>query len=235
MRTIESKNGFFDLISARQRGSFVADLQPVEIRARDLLSQPGKALAGAYFPTSAVISMLCRSKGDTVDVRGVGREGMLGSAALGAGELRFEAVCQIGGTMLHMPGTTFRRHTARSPSLRSALSAYASEVLAFTTQSVACNALHTIDRQCARWLLVTQDRAGTAEFSLTHELLARMLGVRRSGISVAVSHLQRSGFVRYKSGIMTIVDRGGLERASCDCYREATMQRPLSRQARPAR
>lgn len=98
-------------------------------------------------------------------------------------------------------------------------------VLSFMTQSVACNGLHSVAQRCARWLLVTRDRVGAIEFSLTHELLARMLGVQRSGVSIAVKRLARLGLIDYRFGRVRIVEARGLERESCDCYRIIVRER----------
>jgi CRP-like cAMP-binding protein len=219
MRATYPTNHLLDLMEPHQGDVFAEDLQSMDIGPRDSLSMSGGALKRVYFPTGAVISVLCHSGRDTMDVRGVGREGMLGSEGLAAAERRFEIVCQIGGTMLHMGIAAFKRHAKQSIGLQSLMSMYSAGVMTTTTQSVACNALHTIGQQCARWLLVTHDRVGQVDFTLTHALLARMVGARRPGVSIAVSAFQRAGLIRYRLGRVGIIDRAGLESQSCDCYR----------------
>ena len=95
---------------------------------------------------------------------------------------------------------------------------YAAYSLRYAHQSVACNALHSVEERMCRWLLMTQDRVGKDEFWLTHELLAAMLGVRRQSVSVVAGTLQKAGFIAYRHGVMRVVDRKGLEAASCECY-----------------
>lgn len=212
-----------------KRQAFIADLAPSSIRAHDRLSLRGSALPTVFFPVGAVISAICVSGDAEMDVHGVGREGMIGGQDMFALERsRFDLVCQIGGGILSMPAFTFGRHVADSAELRKILSIYAKGVLTFTTQSVACNGLHSVAQRCARWLLVTRDRVGGAEFSLTHELLARMFGVRRSGVSIAVKRLAHLDLIRYQFGRVRIVDPRRLETESCDCYRVVEQERRRS-------
>lgn len=203
-----------------KRQAFIADLVPNNIRAHDRLSSRGSALPTVFFPVGAVISAVCVSGDAEMDVHGVGREGMIGGQDMFAlKRSRFDLVCQIGGGILSMPALTFGRHLASSAELRKILSMYAKGVLTFTTQSVACNGLHSVAQRTARWLLVTRDRVGAVEFSLTHELLARMFGVRRSSVSIAVKRLARLALIRYQFGRVRIIDARRLESESCDCYR----------------
>lgn len=219
MRSATTQNALLQAISPSERKAFVGDLDHVEIQAHDLVSAAGKRLAKTYFPISAVISALCGSNGKIMEVHGVGCEGLLGPGVLFAAEqTRFDWTCQIGGSMLCMPSSLFEQHVRTNAGLQRAVALYSMGVIGFLTQSVACNGLHTIAQRCARWLLITGDRVDAPEFSLTHELLARMLGVRRSGISVAVHRLQRMGIIRYRFGSIAILDRVRLERESCECY-----------------
>lgn len=154
-----------------------------------------------------------------MEVHGVGREGILGPSVLFVAEqTRFQWVCQISGTMLIMPSARFEQHARENAELRRAVALYSMGVVSSLTQSVACNGMHSIAQRCARWLLVTSDRVGASDFSLTHELLARMLGVQRSGVSIAVGRLQGLGIIQYRLGQVSIRDRNGLEDESCECY-----------------
>lgn len=212
-----------------ERQAFLGDLSSVSIRAHDRLSLRDKALPSVFFPVGAVISALWVSEDAEMEVHGVGREGMIGGQDMFSLERsRFDLVCQIGGGILSMPSLTFGRHVRSSVGLRDILSTYSMDVLSFMTQSVACNGLHSVAQRCARWLLVTRDRVGAVEFSLTHELLARMLGVRRSGVSIAVGRLARLGLIDYRFGRVRIVDARGLERESCDCYRVVVREKRRS-------
>ena len=214
------RNQLIQSIPAASRLSFVADLQSIDIDARSRLANAGSPMLTVYFPIGAVISAVFESKGASMEIHGVGLDGMLGADITFAPErIRFDLVCQIAGPMLSMPYGTFKAHTQRNAALARALALYSMSVLAFLTQSAACNALHPIAQRCARWLLVTSDRVGALDFALTHELLARMLGAHRPGVSVAVARLQRLRLIVYRLGSIRILDKTRLEVESCECYR----------------
>ena len=216
---MDGRNHLLQELTLKERRPLFADLTRVEIASSEVLPATSERHAHVYFPTGAVLASVCASNGAAVEVRGVGIEGMLGLAALHAAEHpRFELACQIGGTLLRMPASAFVQHLARDESLRRIIARYSTNALTFMTQSVACNGLHSVARRCARYLLTTGDRSGSETFALTHDLLARMLGVRRAGVSVAVSRLQRLGAVRYRLGAVTIIDRMRLEDEACECY-----------------
>ena len=220
MRHLPERNGLIQSIPSRYRKALLADLNRVEIKAHGCIFAAGEQLTSTCFPTTAVISALCGSNGKCMEVHGVGREGMLGPSVLFAGEqTRFDWVCQIGGAMLIMPSPLFEQHAQANAGLRRAVALYSLGAISSLTQSVACNGMHSIAQRCARWLLVTGDRVGASDFSLTHELLARMLGVQRSGVSVAVGRLQDLGIIHYRLGRVSIRDRNRLELESCECYR----------------
>lgn len=220
MLNLHQRNSLLQSISVSDRKRFVGDLEPLEIKVHDQVPTHGKPLAITYFPAGAVISALCGSNGKTIEVHGVGREGILGPNVLFAREqTRFELVCQISGSILYMSSSRFEEHMHTNAGLQRAVALYSLSVINSLTQSIACTGLHSIAQRCARSLLVTADRVDAMEFSLTHELLARMLGVRRSGVSVAVHRLQDLGIIAYRFGRIGILDRRGLELESCECYR----------------
>ena len=107
----------------------------------------------------------------------------------------------------------------RADPLRGLAQRYAQALFTQVTQQVACNGLHSVEERCSRWMLLTHDRVGSDDFPLTQEFLAQMLGVRRASVTVAASALQHAGFIRYYRGRVTVIDREGLEDASCECYR----------------
>ena len=117
-----------------------------------------------------------------------------------------------------MKATLFKKELARSASMRTVMLRYAHAFFNQVAQSAACNHFHPIEQRCCRWLLMTHDRMNSDEFLLTQEFLAMMLGVQRTGVTVAAGALQRAGLIRYKRGNVTIIDRRGLERRSCECY-----------------
>lgn len=158
--------------------------------------------------------------GRTVEVATVGNEGFIGINALFGGD---RALC---GALVKVPDATayamtvsaFQREMNRRGPFSKLINRYAQGFVAFLVQSVACNALHSAEERCARWLLSTRDRVGRNEFSLTQEFLAVMLGVRRPTVTLAVGALQRAGLIDFGHRRMVIVDRAGLEAASCECY-----------------
>ena len=125
---------------------------------------------------------------------------------------------QVPGIGLRMKASLFKKELARSASMRAVMLHYAHAFFNQVAQSAACNQFHSIEQRCCRWMLMTHDRMQSDEFLLTQEFLAMMLGVQRTGITVAAGALQRAGLIRYKRGNVTIIDRHGLIRRSCECY-----------------
>jgi CRP-like cAMP-binding protein len=174
-----------------------------------------------YFPTTCVLSAVTiMREGTTVEIGTVGYEGVGGvQVALHMRRVPGEMVCQVEGDAYVMDAASFETAVERLPQLRIAVYRYLQSLLNLMSQSIACNRLHGLFERCARWLLMTRDRAGSDSFYLTQEYLAYMLGVRRSGVSIAANTLAQAGFIRYRRGNITILDGEGLESASCECYR----------------
>lgn len=183
-----------------------------------------QALEYVYFPINGVTSMLATmADGSAVEAGTVGREGMIGAqSAFGSARMMERWISQVPGLSARMTVGDFRMQFRRNPTLRIVVQRYVQSYMAFLAQSVACNSLHLIVERCARWLLLTHDRAGRDVFSLTHEFLALMLGVRRPGVSLAAATLADGGLIAYARGNVTIRDRAGLEAASCECYQITT-------------
>jgi CRP-like cAMP-binding protein len=154
-----------------------------------------------------------------VEIATVGNEGMLGLPVfLGGGSIPARVFCQIEGEALRMRAERFREHVRRHEPVREVLGRYTQALFNFVAQSAACNRVHPVQKRCARWMLITQDRIGRDTFPLTQEFLALMLGTRRAAVNTAASALQRAGFIRYQRGQVSISDRRGLEGAACECY-----------------
>lgn len=213
------QNSLLRALSAESRNSLVADLEIMSIPYRQVLYRPNDAARFVYFPLSGVISLLAMTaNGSGVEVASVGREGMANvNLFLGVDHAQGEAVCQVPATVGRLSSADLKKHTHNGGELSQLLLRYTSAYLGQLSQSVACSRLHPLEERCARWLLMMQDRAGD-QFPVTHEFLSNMLGVRRATVTVAAGIHQKAGLIRYTRGKMTILDRRGLEAASCDCY-----------------
>jgi len=197
------------------------DLKTVPLKFRISLHEPGDKMPYVYFPNTGVISMLTvLADGFAVEIATIGNEGMTDlSVFLGLEASDSRLLIQVPGTAMRMESDRFLDHVEQMPILRALLGYYAVSLFALVAQSAACNRMHPIVERCARWLLMTHDRVDAAAFPMTHNFLAEMLGVRRPSVSVAAEALQDAGFITYHRGKVTVLDRTGLEAASCECYR----------------
>jgi CRP-like cAMP-binding protein len=205
-------------------------LDTMPLPFKHILHEPGETLRLIYFPGGGVCSITQAMKNQRmVEVATVGNEGFIGLSALFGGDRVFSGafVKVPDGAAQVMTVGTFRREMKREGRFSQVINGYAHVFVAFLTQSVACNALHSVEQRCARWLLTTRDRVGRNEFPLTQELLALMLGVHRPTVTLAASSLQRARLIEYERGRVVILDRAGLEGASCECY--AVMKRHFAR------
>jgi CRP-like cAMP-binding protein len=196
-------------------------LEPVELRLGAVLAEAEEPFRHVYFPETSVASVVnIMADGSIVEVGTIGREGMVGlSVFLDAGATPSRTVVQIAGAARRMDASTFAAELGERPTLQRMLHRYTHAYLTQVAQTAACNRMHNIGQRCARWLLMTHDRAGEDTFSLTQEFLSFMLGVRRAGVTEAAGALQAAGLIRYSRGRVSILDRPGLEDASCECYR----------------
>jgi hypothetical protein len=172
------------------------------------------------FPLYGVASQLATMRdGNLVEVGPIGREGTTGLPLfLGATTTPIDTLMQVPGESMRMSAGDFREAVDRLPGLRRGLQLYAESTVTSMAWWVACNRVHMIEQRLARWLLMTHDRVLGDNFSITQDFLAQMMGVRRASVSDAASQMQESGYIRYLRGIMTIVDRLGLEELTCECY-----------------
>jgi CRP-like cAMP-binding protein len=186
----------------------------------EVLCDGGKPIRHVYFPIGAFISLVTILDGKPVlEVGMVGREGMLGAQmALGVASEPLYAVVQGSGSAWRIGSLAFRRELSRNVALRESLQRYLHVTMTQLAGSAACLRFHQIGPRLARWLLMTQDRANSGNFRVTHDFLAFMLGVRRVGITTAAADLQRRGLVKYHRGDVTVLNRGRLEKAACGCY-----------------
>jgi CRP-like cAMP-binding protein len=209
-------------LPARDRGHFLAACDRVTLSFGDVLSQSGARIDYCYFPTEGYVALIKMvGKSSTLAVGLVGREGFCGvSLVLGVDVALVEVLIQGEGTALRIDAADLVKECARSPVLRRSLNRYVGVHIARLAQSVACQRHHVLEARLARWLLMTADRSTTSkQFRATHTNLAYMLGVGRSIVSAAAESFQSFGLIAYTRGQITILDRAGLQKASCECYR----------------
>jgi CRP-like cAMP-binding protein len=193
---------------------------PVQLAMADILCEGGKAIRHVYFPIESFISMVTILDGKPVlEVGMVGREGMLGAQmALGVTREPLYAIVQGPGPSWRIGESAFRRELKSNKPLKDTLGQYLHVTGTQLAGSAACLRFHRIGPRLARWLLMTQDRANSSSFRVTHEFLAFMLGVRRVSVTTAAADLQRQTLVKYHRGDIEILNRLGLENAACSCY-----------------
>ena len=198
----------------------LAGLEPVKLTFGEVLYEPGEPIRHTYFPNDCLVSLLAVVEGRTVlEVGLVGSEGMVGiPLALGIGVSPVRALVQKTGTAMRTKSARFLHEFRRNPSLQRELFLYTHAAMAQATQIAVCSRFHLLEARLARSLLMTCDRARSNDFRLTHEFLARMLGVRRVGVTKAAGALQQRKLISYSRGDIRILDRKGLEAASCRCY-----------------
>jgi hypothetical protein len=214
-------NAVLDLLPADEADGLAPLLTRRHVPQGTIVYNDVTPLEIVHFPLTCVLSAVTiMREGTTVEIGTIGREGVGGvQSALHIRRVPGELVCQVEGDAFVMDADAFENAVEQLPGLRRAVNRYIQSLMNLMSQSIACNRLHGLAERCARWLLMTRDRAGTDSFYLTQEFLAYMLGVRRSGVSIAAGTLANAGFIRYRRGNITILDREGLESASCECYR----------------
>lgn len=216
-----TKNRLLERLPARDCTHLLARCEKVELAFAEVLAEPGGPIRDVYFPTASFISLLKPMDGaDMIEVALAGNEGLYGvPVALGIEMSSVHARVQGAGPAWRIGAAAFRRELSRIPALRDGVDRYIHVVMAQLIQTSGCNRFHVVEQRVARWLLMTADRAHSATFHVTHEFLARMLGVRRVGITEAAGALQGRKLIGYTRGAVSILDRKGLERAACSCYR----------------
>ena len=195
-------------------------LKTVSLVLGEALYVPGAVIKYVYFPNDSIISLISElSDTSGLEVGMVGNEGMVGLAVfMGVSSSSTRAMVQGSGTAMRMSSAAIRSEATRLGSLHQLLHRYSHSLLNQVSQSSTCNRFHLVDARLARWLLMTNDRLGEKKFPLTQEFLSSMLGVRREGVSKAAGVLQAGKLIRYSRGVITILNRRGLEAKSCQCY-----------------
>ena len=215
------ENRLLATLSKSEFDRLTARMDDVTFAVRDMAYRANGPITHVYFPRSVMLSVVVvLENGGTSEVSVIGNEGMSGVPAfLGADRSRTEVFCQMPCEARRMTAAAFREEVGGSGPFRDLVQRYAHALFNLISQSTACNHHHSIESRCARWLLMSQDRAEADEFPLTQEFLAMMLGVHRPSVTVVAGALQRAGLIRYTRGRVTVLDRKGLEAAACECYR----------------
>ncbi len=213
-------NGILKLLPQPEIDALVQRSELVTVESKQILFEPGDQIEFVHFPEDCVISLVTvMADGDQVEAMTVGNDGFSGIPVFhGIETSPNRGIGQITGIARRLSVRDFRELTLQCPCLHRLLHCYSEFVYETVAQSAACNRLHVIEQRCARWLLMSQDRVGRDSFDLTQEFLAEMLGVRRPGVTVALGVLERAGLIALGRGNITVVDRTGLERATCECY-----------------
>ena len=225
-------NGLLAALPLEDYEQLLLQCTPVQLGLRDILMDPHLPIPDIYFLQSGVASVIVEAQeGREIEAATIGFEGFVGlPVLLGAQSSTNRVFIQIAGHGWRLPADAFRALVDARPALRHVLLRYAQYYIDDVSQSVVCNALHSLEERCARWLLMTHDRVHGVAFDLKHEFLALMLGAHRPAVSLAMGTLQRAGLIRYTRGHIEVLDRAHLEEAACRCYQttRAVLERMLA-------
>ncbi len=197
-----------------------AHLETIEMPLGQVLHESGMTMSHVYFPTTAIVSLLyVMENGASTEIAIVGNDGVVGiSLFMGGGSTPSRAVVQSAGMGLRLRANLMMEEFKRSGHTMHLLLRYTQALITQMAQTAVCNRHHSLDQQLCRWLLLSHDRLTGDELVMTQELIANMLGVRREGVTEAALKLQAAGLIRYARGRISILDRAGLERRTCECY-----------------
>ena len=195
-------------------------LEPVDLPLGHVLYEPGGTLEHVFFPTTAIVSLLyVMENGASAEIAVVGLEGLVGiSLFMGGESTPSRAVVQSAGQAYQLSAKLIKEEFNRSHAVMHLLLRYTQALITQMAQTAVCNRHHSLDQQLCRWLLLSMDRLRGNELVMTQELIANMLGVRREGVTESALKLQRAGLISYSRGHITVIDRAGLEKRTCECY-----------------
>jgi CRP-like cAMP-binding protein len=214
------QNHLLDALPASDYARVASHLELIPMKLGDVLYESGAKLRYVYFPTTSIISLLyVLEDGASAEIAIVGNEGLLGiSLFMGGDTTPSRAVVQSAGFAFRLRAQLLKDEFARFGPTMHLLLRYTQALITQMSQTAVCNRHHSVDQQLCRWLLLSLDRLASNELSMTQELIANMLGVRREGVTDAAGKLQKAGLIRYQRGRITVVDRPGVEARSCECY-----------------
>ncbi len=214
------QNHLLDALLKAEYDRLTPDLEHVELKLGQVMYESGGLLKYVYFPTTSIISLLyVMENGGSAEIAVVGNEGVLGISLFMGGETTSSrAVIQSAGFAYRLKSQILKDEFNRGGPVQRLLLRYTQALITQMAQTAVCNRHHSVEQQLCRWLLLSLDRLTSDELTMTQELIANMLGVRREGVTEAAGRLQREGIINYTRGHITVVDRKKLERRSCECY-----------------
>ena len=224
-----NQNHLFAALPTADFERIVTNLELIHLPVGKMLYEPNEQLQHAYFPTTCIVSLhYVMESGASAETAGVGNEGLVGvSLFMGGNTTSSSAVVQTAGSAYRFERHLLKHEFELAGKFQKLLLRYTQALMTQMTQTAVCNRHHSVEQQLCRWLLLTVDRLPTDELVMTQELVASMLGVRREGITEAAGNLQRAGFINYRRGHISVLDRAGLEMRSCECY--AVVKKELKR------
>jgi len=216
-----NQNHLLAALPAEEFAKIAAHLELVPMPLGKMIYEPNEQLCHAFFPTTCIVSLLyVIDTGASAETAGVGNEGMVGiSLFMGGNTTPSSAVVQTAGYAYRLDRRILKQEFERAGLLQGLLLRYTQALMTQMAQTAVCNRHHSVEQQLCRWLLLTLDRLPDNELIMTQELVASLLGVRREGITEAAGNLQRAGFISYRRGHISVLDRAGLEARSCECYK----------------
>ncbi len=214
------QNHLLAALPAEDYARVAPHLELVPMPLGDVLYEPGIELRHVYFPTNCIVSLLyVMEDGASAEIAVVGNEGVIGIALFMGGESTpSRALTQSAGYAYRLKAQLLKQEFSRSAPVMHLLLRYTQALITQMAQTAVCNRHHSVDQQLCRWLLLSLDRLQSNQLSMTQELIANMLGVRREGVTEAAGKLQHAGLINYQRGQITVLDRPGLEARACECY-----------------
>jgi CRP-like cAMP-binding protein len=220
VETQAQQNHLLAALPAAEALRWLPLLESVDLPLGTVLYESGGALSHVYFPTTAIISLLyVMENGSSAEIAVVGNEGVVGiSLFMGGESTPSRAVVQSAGNALRLKGAAMKEEFNRAGAVLHLMLRYTQALITQMAQTAVCNRHHSLDQQLCRWLLLSLDRLQGNKLMMTQELIANMLGVRREGVTEGALKLQHAGLIQYARGHITVLDRAGLEKRSCECY-----------------
>jgi CRP-like cAMP-binding protein len=215
-----NQNHLLAAVTAPEQERLFPQLELVPMPLGKVLYESGHTLGHLYFPTTCIVSLLyVMEDGASAEIAVVGNEGLVGVALFMGGETTpSRAIVQSAGFAYRLAGPVMKQEFNRSGEMQHLMLRYTQALLTQMAQTAVCNRHHSVDQQLCRWLLLSLDRLQSNQLTMTQELIANMLGVRREGVTDAAGKLQNDGLIRYSRGRITVLDRRGLEDRVCECY-----------------